>query len=147
VVHDGKMWVLGGGNYQPAWQVRNDVWCSTDGVHWTEVLAEAPWQPRILVLRGRVSRAHLVLGGRPTANKLLVDVWHSERRPQLVRVEVRRGLESRGTSTRPSCSRTSLWVAGGHAKPLNNEVWSLSLAAGLAPGGMTVSPARAAVVR
>src|SRR5947199_285874 len=27
VVHDGKIWVLGGGNYVPKYQAHNDVWC------------------------------------------------------------------------------------------------------------------------
>ena len=32
VVHAGKIWVLGGGNYVPEYQAMNDVWCSEDGI-------------------------------------------------------------------------------------------------------------------
>ncbi len=47
VVHAGKLWVLGGGNYLPNYQVKNDVWSSSDGVHWELVTEQAPWPPRI----------------------------------------------------------------------------------------------------
>jgi hypothetical protein len=117
---------LGGGNYRPAWQVRNDVWCSADGVHWTEVLAEAPWQPRIwfsaVVYRGRM----WVLGGSTHGNKLLVDVWHSKdgRNWTALKSDV-------AWSPRHEHSAfvfdDKIWVAGGHALPLNNEVWSLHI--------------------
>src|SRR5690606_25075687 len=35
VVHAGKIWVMGGGNYLPNYQAHNDVWSSPDGVNWT----------------------------------------------------------------------------------------------------------------
>ena len=47
VVHGGRIYVLGGGNYTPAYHARNDVWSSTDGVNWTQVTASAGWSPRI----------------------------------------------------------------------------------------------------
>ena len=56
VVHDGKIWVLGGGNYVPKYQALNDVWCSADGVHWEQVTDHAPVAPADLVLRGRLPR-------------------------------------------------------------------------------------------
>ena len=45
-----KIWLLGGGTYNtPQHPVRNfynDVWCTADGVNWTCVREEAPWEPR-----------------------------------------------------------------------------------------------------
>jgi len=38
VVHDGKMWVLGGYNL-------GDVWYSSDGVKWTSATMAAGWRP------------------------------------------------------------------------------------------------------
>jgi len=62
-VHDGKLWVLGGGNYVPKYHALNDVWCSADGVKWQRVTEKAPWHPRIwfsaVVYRDRM----WVLGG------------------------------------------------------------------------------------
>lgn len=43
VVHDNKMWVMGGSDGQP----RNDVWSSPDGTAWTRVAAAADWSARI----------------------------------------------------------------------------------------------------
>ena len=59
VVHDGKIWVFGGGNYVPRYQALNDVWCSSDGVHWEQVTEHAAVDPADLVLRGRLSRPHV----------------------------------------------------------------------------------------
>jgi hypothetical protein len=49
VVFDGKMWVLGGlERYFDGTErdLLNDVWCSTDGAHWTQATAKAPWAQR-----------------------------------------------------------------------------------------------------
>lgn len=42
---DGTMWLLGGGRL---WDRRcyNDVWKTTDGITWEQVMAAAPWAPR-----------------------------------------------------------------------------------------------------
>ncbi|HBL31248.1 MAG TPA: galactose oxidase [Acidobacteria bacterium] len=50
VVHAGRLWVLGGwGRPDPAKPEEgnlNDVWSSSDGVHWEQATAHAPWAPR-----------------------------------------------------------------------------------------------------
>ena len=49
VEFQGKMWLLGGTeNYYfgDASSVKNDVWCSGDGVHWECVTNSAGWAPR-----------------------------------------------------------------------------------------------------
>lgn len=49
-VHQGKIWILGGGTYDtPAKPNRlyyNDVWSSPNGIKWTKHLDAAPWKPR-----------------------------------------------------------------------------------------------------
>jgi len=42
---DGTLWLLGGGRL---WDRRcyNDVWKTTDGITWEQVMAAAPWAPR-----------------------------------------------------------------------------------------------------
>lgn len=47
VVHDGKMWVIGGRATDQQGGIQSDVWCSTDGAHWTEVMRGAPWGDRM----------------------------------------------------------------------------------------------------
>ena len=59
VVHDGKIWVFGGGNYVPEYHASNDVWCSSDGVNWEQVTEQCPVEPAALVLRGRLPRPHV----------------------------------------------------------------------------------------
>ena len=80
-VHDGRMWVLGGGTYDtPATPVRkffNDVWSSGDGVSWEQHLAHAPWAPRqyheVAVFDGRM----WVLEGWAPESGNRRDVWYS----------------------------------------------------------------------
>jgi hypothetical protein len=43
VVLNGRIYVLGGGNYVPTHFALNDVWSSADGVNWTCETTSAPW--------------------------------------------------------------------------------------------------------
>ncbi len=80
-VHNGRIWILGGGTYNtPATRSRNfynDVWSSADGVHWECHTKQAPWAPRqyhdVAVWDG-----HLwVLEGYNARGGNRNDVWHS----------------------------------------------------------------------
>lgn len=55
VVFDGKMWVLGGCEFDDLYMPVNDVWWSTNGEEWTRVTDSASWSPRyaheVVVLR------------------------------------------------------------------------------------------------
>ena len=127
VVHDGKKWVMGGGNYTPRYHARNDVWCSEDGVNWTRVTAAAPWHERLwfsaVVYRDRM----WVLGGwssPPYTN--WGDVWHSK--DGKTWAEYRPAVTWKARHEHSAYVwRDRIWVAGGHAQPLNSEVWSLEL--------------------
>ena len=53
---DDKLWRIAGNSEQenspaekgyPNFTTYNDVWCSTDGAEWTQVLEHAPWAPRM----------------------------------------------------------------------------------------------------
>ena len=49
-VHQGRIWILGGGTYDtpktPTRQYLNDVWSSADGTAWKRHVEAAPWAPR-----------------------------------------------------------------------------------------------------
>jgi len=126
VVFNDKLWVLGGGNYQPAFQVLNDVWCSEDGIKWTRVLEEAPWKARIwfsaVVYRDRI----WVLGGSTFGNDLIVDVWYSKDGKKWLALKSDVTWSARHEQS-AFVFQDKIWVAGGHAHPLNNEVWSLHI--------------------
>jgi hypothetical protein len=127
VVHDGKVWVLGGGNYVPRYDAQNDVWSSPDGVHWERVTEHAPWDPRIwfsaAVYRDRI----WVLGGwsnHPSKN--WGDVWYSHDGRGWTPLRSNVVWKARHEHS-AYVFRDKIWVAGGHAQPLNSEVWSLDV--------------------
>lgn len=80
-VHQGRIWILGGGTYdtptKPKRLFYNDVWSSPDGVKWTKHLDAAPWKPRqyhdVAVWDDRlwVMEGYNVEGGNRK------DVWYS----------------------------------------------------------------------
>jgi hypothetical protein len=133
VVHDGKMWVLGGGSYAPKYHAANDVWCSSDGVAWERVTAAAPWSPRIWFSAVAYRDRLWVLGGwsnHPSRN--WGDVWHSRDGKRWARLESKAIWKARHEHS-AYVFRDRIWVAGGHAQPLSSEVWSLALPADWAP--------------
>jgi Kelch motif len=130
VVHDGKLWVIGGGNYVPKYRALNDVWSSTDGVHWRQVTDRAPWSPRIwfsaVVHRNRM----WILGGwsnHPSRN--WGDVWHSRDGREWTQLRSNVVWKERHEHS-AYVFHDKIWVAGGHAQPLSNEVWSLEVPPG-----------------
>jgi len=129
VVHDNKLWIIGGGltNYQP-FKAYRDIWCSADGREWIQVSDEAPWPARIwsscAVYRNRI----WLLGGfraQPGWNNFN-DVWYSSdgRHWQLLESE---DIWSPRHELSAYVHDNHLWVVGGNAWPLLNDVWQLHL--------------------
>ena len=129
VVHDGKIWVLGGYHGNTKY---NDVWYSADGTSWTQAIANAPWAERSyhtsVVHDGKI----WVIGGEgtfpPAFSTYKNDVWYSAN-----------GVNwSRATAAAPWAGRRShssvaydgkIWViGGGFGNPpfvytFKNDVW------------------------
>lgn len=127
VVLGDRMWVLGGGNYVPEYHAKNDVWSSTDGVHWEQAIAEAPWSPRLwfsaLTYRDRL----WVLGGwsnNPAKNH--GDVWYSKNGIQWEQLTTEHCWKARHEHS-SYVLNDQIYVVGGHAQPLSSEVWTLKL--------------------
>jgi Kelch motif len=130
VVHDGKLWVIGGGNYVPGYHALNDVWCSSDGVNWERATEHAPWSPRLwfsaVTYRDRI----WVLGGwsdRPSKN--WGDVWYSRDGARWTQLRSNVAWKERHEHS-AYVFKDRIWVAGGHAQPLSSEVWSLEVPEG-----------------
>ena len=127
IVHDGKIWVMGGGNYVPEYHATNDVWSSEDGVTWELATDAAPWSPR-LWFSAVTYRDHMwVLGGwsnNPSQN--WGDVWYSKDGKSWKQLESNTIWKERHEHS-GYVFQDRIWIAGGHAKPLSNEVWSLQL--------------------
>lgn len=133
VVHDGKIWIFGGGNYVPEYQAFNDVWSSPDGVNWTQVTPSAPWSPRLWFGAATYRGQMWVLGGwSKIPEQNWGDVWYSKNGKDWTRLEAKTTWKERHELS-VFVHKDRLWVAGGHAKPLSNEVWSLHLPTGF-PG-------------
>jgi hypothetical protein len=129
LVHNGKLWMIGGGSWRPDHIERNDVWYTEDGVHWKQATASAAWAPRIW-FGAATYRNHLwMFGGwaRNTGN--CNDVWYSKN-----------GRDWRQFKTDTIWSPRheiatwvfddSIYAAGGEAEPLTGEVWRLHLPEG-----------------
>ncbi len=129
VVHDGKLWVMGGGNYVPNYQALNDVWSSADGIHWQRELASAPWSPRLWFSAVEYRNRLWVLGGwsnKPGKN--WNDVWYSKDGSDWKQLASNVVWKARHEHS-AFVFQDKLWIAGGHATPLSSEVWSLQLPA------------------
>ena len=132
VVLGGRIYVMGGGNYVPEYAAYNDVWSSADGKNWRQETAGAPWHPRLwfgaAVYRGTMwvlGGWSKVLDGRvPDQN--WGDVWTSRDGKSWTEVKSGRIWKARHEHS-VFVFDDQLWVAGGHAKPLSSEVWSLRL--------------------
>ena len=129
VVHAGRIWVLGGGNYVPKYHAKNDVWSSVDGVNWERASESAPWSPR-LWFSSVVYRDHLwVLGGwSNNPSKNWGDAWYSKDGKDWQLYPAKVTWKERHEHS-AYVFQDKIWVAGGHAQPLSNEVWTLELPA------------------
>lgn len=129
VVFGDKLWLLGGGLWHPQHVARNDVWCSGDGVRWTQVTDSAPWPPRLwfsaLVYHDRL----WVLGGWAKQHGNYNDVWWSADGESWTQMNSQVIWKSRHAQS-AFVFEDKLWIAGGHAEPLTSEVWSLAIPTG-----------------
>ena len=123
----GKLWVFGGGNYVPTYAGHNDVWCSTDGVQWTQVTSHAPWSPRIwfsaVVFRDRM---WLLGGWSNNPSKNWNDVWHTTDGATWTELKTD-SIWSERHEQSYYVFQDKLWLVGGNAWPLVNDVWRLDL--------------------
>ena len=80
VVHDGRMWVLGGNAIgSKVSDRRNDVWWSQDGQTWTEATAAASWGIRAGHAAVSYAGKLWVIGGLSSGTPVMyADVWSSE---------------------------------------------------------------------
>ncbi len=118
--YDDRLWVIGGAQSGGG---LNDVWHSTDGINWTEAIANAPfsgrWSPTVLSFDNKL----WVIGGR-LLNDFFNDVWHSSD-----------GINwTQATDNAPFGGRTGfttavfdnkMWVIGGRDAGFNefDDVW------------------------
>ena len=79
----GKMLLLGGTEdyyFGDASSLKNDVWCSDDGIHWQQVTADAGWAPRAYLQAAVLGGTIYVFGGGNYVPEYQArnDVWASK---------------------------------------------------------------------
>lgn len=136
VVHQGKMWIVGGdanrGHYQ------NDVWSSADGARWEQVADRVPWGPRVLHYTVAFDNKIWVLGGQtlpqfaPAEEIFYHDVWNSADGVKWTKVADQLPWGPRGMIGGGVVFKNRIWILGGGTydtpqKPnriFYNDVWS-----------------------
>jgi hypothetical protein len=126
VEFQGRVWVIGGGQYDVR-TFNNDVWSSADGVHWTLVLAQAPWSPRqfhnITVFDNKI----WVLAGGDAQNQGGVnDIWYSTDGVQWTQLEATPWTPRHAAST--IVQNSYLWLLCGSDSSGDNDVWKMGYA-------------------
>ncbi len=127
IVLGERMYVLGGGNYDPEYLGYHDVWATTDGEHWEQCTEAAPWHPRIWFTSVNYRNRIWVLGGwsnRPSRN--WGDVWHSDDGTHWTELKTPDIWKERHEQS-TLVFDDKIFVLGGMIWPLTNEVWSLHI--------------------
>jgi hypothetical protein len=128
-VLNGRIYVFGGGNYTPRYQAFNDVWSSADGKEWRCETEHAPWPERIW-FGSAVYRERMWVTGGWTKNagnpRNLNDLWYSKDGKEWQQLKTGVTWKERHELS-TFVFKDKLWIAGGHAQPLSNEVWSLDV--------------------
>ena len=136
VVHDGRMWIVGGDCNQGHYQ--NDVWSSADGVQWDLVNDRVPWAPRALHYTLAFDGRIWVMGGQTMPDfaggdeVFYNDVWRSEDGVNWIRVTEHAPWVPRGMIGGAVVHKNRMWILGGGtydtpATPIRNfynDVWS-----------------------
>lgn len=126
VVHDGWLWVIGGGRYDSRLAF-HDVWRSADGAHWEQVLDQAPWTARQYHgLASFAGKMWVVAGSDTEHPEGTDDVWYSTDGRDWTR------LAGSPWPARHAAGLTArsngLWLAAGSSTRLFNDVWALGYA-------------------
>jgi hypothetical protein len=133
VAHEDKIWVIGGQSlpqFAPAAEAfYNDVWNSSDGLHWKRVLEHAPWTPRGMIGGSAVFRGKIwLLGGgtydtpKQPQRKFYNEVWSSADGVNWERVLEQAPWHSRQYHE-VAVFDDRLWVLEGSYKGNRNDVW------------------------
>jgi len=136
VVHDGRMWIVGGDANQRHYQ--NDVWSSADGVNWTRVCDRVPWGPRVLHYTVAFAGAIWIMGGQtlpqfaPADEIFYSDVWTSRDGASWTRVCDHAPWGPRGMIGGAAVLKDRIWILGGGTydtprrpdRIFHNDAWS-----------------------
>jgi concanavalin A-like lectin/glucanase superfamily protein/galactose oxidase-like protein/Kelch motif protein len=126
VVFRGRMWVIGGGQYDVR-TFNNDVWSSADGINWKLILEQAPWSPRqfhsITVFDNKI---WVLAGGTAENQGGLNDVWYSTDGEQWTQLAAAPWIARHAATA--ITHNNFLWLIGGSDQYCDNDVWKMGYA-------------------
>lgn len=136
IVHDDRMWIVGGDPLQGHYQ--SDVWNSSDGVKWERVAEAVPWGPRALHHTVSFNGRIWVMGGQTVPQFARApeafhnDVWSSADGVSWTPVTKHAPWEPRGMIGGSVVFKGRMWLLGGGTydtpgspqRRFFNEVWS-----------------------
>ena len=136
VVHNGRMWIVGGDCNQGHYQ--NDVWSSADGIHWELANDHVLWAPRVLHYTLAFDGRIWVMGGQTIPNFADADevfhndVWSSDDGVNWTQITESAPWVPRGMIGGAAVHDNRMWILGGGtydtpATPMRNfynDVWS-----------------------
>ena len=119
VVHDGKIWIMGGRNNDG--QIM-DVWSSVNGSDWVQVTSSAGWQERSGLEAASLHGRLWIFGGSLKISEN--DVWSSEDGKEWAEVTGSAAWGER-TNAKVLVHDGSFWLFGGRGNAiLYNDVWN-----------------------
>ena len=123
VVFDNQIWVIGGEYWQGVKSdYQNDVWCSSDGINWTQATAAAPWSARSsqtsVVFDGKI----WVMGGVGSNQSLTNDVWYSSDEIDWTQATASAQWSGRENHTSVVFD-DKIWALGGYDGAHKRDVW------------------------
>lgn len=134
-VYKDKLWLMGGSTNQvsdppemnyPKFTTHHDVWCSSDGIHWTRVLDRAPWAARMWVVAAVYGGKLWIIGGFSNRQKInFAEAWFTDDGVTW-QACVSEPMFSPRHEVSPYVYQGSLWVVAGNSWPLTNDVWKLT---------------------
>jgi hypothetical protein len=132
LVHNDKMWVVGGDELQGHFQ--KDVWNSNDGIVWNKVCDSVPWGDRMTHMTCSYNGKIWVMGGQKIvgwANNIDTvynDVWNSIDGITWNLVTDSAAWSPRGQINKVCVFNNKMWILGGGTYNGNrsyyNDIWS-----------------------
>ncbi|MDP1800509.1 MAG: LamG-like jellyroll fold domain-containing protein [Bacteroidota bacterium] len=134
LVHNNKMWVIGGDQIQDHFQ--NDVWNTVDGLNWTKLCDSVPWGNRATHMACSFDGKIWVMGGQKiisgsnTLDTEYNDVWNSIDGITWNLVTDSAAWNPRGQISEVIVFNNKMWIIGGGTynwdRKYYNDVWSSS---------------------
>ena len=127
VVHNGQLWVMGGGHWGKNPTLYRDVWSSFDGIKWKEHSSEVAWPGRIWATATSYNGLLWIMGGfiaKPRGGTN--DIWYSDDGRDWYPYLAAKPWPSRMAHSSIAFN-DRLWVLAGSNSDYFNDIWSLKI--------------------